>query len=523
MEGAAERSRRAAAVIFGAGAIACVLAFVPGAQLLQYEQFALAKELVLPVVTLLPAAVLLWSARRITLSALEIALLLGLLLAIVSALAAETSAALTFRGLAVAFAAPTAFCVARAVGDDARLLLGLAVILGAVTVVGEMYGLVPSISMQGRAPGGTEGNRNFMAHALVVGLPALLVPYLRDGRRVIQRVSLAGVCLVIIAVVASRSRTAWLGLAVLVLTAAVVWWSSGVVRAERRRITVLAAAIVASVIVALLVPNRLAWTEQRPYWSTLASLADRDSGTGRGRMIQYRNTVSIVAAAPLLGVGAGNWSRAYPAYATPDDPSYRPNAFRPVNRLPNTDWLGIAAERGVPALLLHATFFALLAWGCWRRRREAAVWSGALLALLAAVAVMGILDAVLLRPTPALFAFALFGVAAPPFRSLVTLRVSRLAVIPVLVAAVLFTLDATRRLRAHELGHHRDIATLEAALRVDPTAYQLRATLVYRLYEEGRCDEMRDHAARVLDEYPHVPAVRALVETCGHPNRPVPR
>lgn len=507
--------------MLGVAGVASILAFVPEGRLLYYEQFALAKELLLPLGALLPAVVLLASARRLIVSLLDVVVVVGLMLVVGSALVQDTSVALCWRGLNVAVASAAVFFVARRTREDARLvmLLGLAVVLGALTVVAEAYGLLPRLSLGGRAPGGTEGNRNFMAHALVVGLPALLVLGLGEDRRLIRTVSLAGASLVVVAVVSSRSRTAWLGLAVLVLVAGVAWAATGLVRAYRRRFAVLAAMLVAGVLVAVLVPNRLHWKGANPYVDTLSSLADYHTGTGRGRIIQYRNTLSLIAAHPLLGVGPGNWSRAYPEHATPDDPSHRPGAMQPVNRLPNSDWLGLAAERGIPAVLAHAALLVSLALGWASRLRAAgsskdALWPGVLLGAVGAVAVMGALDAVLLRPTPALLAFALFGLGAPRFRPLAALPGPRLAAVGALVLALWLTFDAGRRLLAHQLGQRRDVASLETAVRVDPTAFQLRAMLAVRLYNEGRCDETIDHAERVMRDYPHLPILRRLVESC---------
>jgi O-antigen ligase len=510
-----QRARSVAAAMVGVGAIVLILAFLPGAARLHYEQFALVKELVLPIATLVPAAIVLWGARRITVTAIDALVLVGLLLAVASVFGHDTSSALSWRGLVVAASSTAAFLVARTTRDDPRLpmLLAIAVAIGAVTAVAEIYGLV-SISMPGRAPGGTEGNRNFMAHALVVGLPALLVPCLRDERPLIRRLALAGVMLAVLAVIASRSRTAWLGLAVLVLVAIAAWAWAGVLRSQRRRSALVGAALLAGVLVAVLVPDRLHWTEPRPYWSTLSSITDHASGTGRGRMIQYRTTLDIIAAHPLLGVGAGNWSREYPAHATPPDPSFRPRALQPVNRLPNSDWLGIAAERGIVALVALVALFVLLARGWIRavRSAEAALWPGAALAMASALAVMGVFDAVLLRATPAMLAFALLGMASLPGRAL-TLPNTRVTAIAVIVVAGLFTADAGRRLRAHQIAQP-DTASLQSAVDVDPTAFQLRTNLVYRLYEEGRCTEMLEHAERVTRDYPHLPALRPLLENC---------
>src|SRR5438128_1070622 len=63
-----------------------------------------------------------------------------------------------------------------------------------------------------RAPGGTFGNRNFMAHLCVIVFPALLVTTLRSRTPRSFGWWTFGIAAVMGALVLSRSRAAWLGL-----------------------------------------------------------------------------------------------------------------------------------------------------------------------------------------------------------------------------------------------------------------------------------------------------------------------
>jgi len=48
-------------------------------------------------------------------------------------------------------------------------------VLGALTGLAQAYGLInTNLASLSRAPGGTFGNRNFMAHLVAIGLPVLL-------------------------------------------------------------------------------------------------------------------------------------------------------------------------------------------------------------------------------------------------------------------------------------------------------------------------------------------------------------
>ncbi len=76
----------------------------------------------------------------------------------------------------------------------------------------QAYGLVTTdLASLTRAPGGTFGNRNFMAHLVTIGLPVLLLVTLEARRRRDFVLGAAGVALAAAALVLSRSRAAWLG------------------------------------------------------------------------------------------------------------------------------------------------------------------------------------------------------------------------------------------------------------------------------------------------------------------------
>jgi O-antigen ligase len=94
----------------------------------------------------------------------------------------------------------------------------------------------------------------------------------------------------------------------------------------------------------------------------------------------YRTTPSIIAANPLLGVGAGNFSLAAKRYALldPEDTPYDHAHDVPLT---------IGAELGIPALLVLAWFWAAIAGAVMRaiRRRGDPAVGALLLAIVAAL------------------------------------------------------------------------------------------------------------------------------------------
>ena len=80
--------------------------------------------------------------------------------------------------------------------------------------------------------------------------------------------------------------------------------------------------VLTSLAFALILPNRLNWRSDSPYLESLTGVANYKEGSGRGRLIQWNNTLAMAAHHPLLGVGPGNWPVFYPRYMSKDDPSF---------------------------------------------------------------------------------------------------------------------------------------------------------------------------------------------------------
>src|SRR5688500_10392507 len=346
-----------------------------------------------------------------------------------SALFAATGC-LAFRAAGVTWAGLALFWTARALARAglARPLLGavaFAAVLGAATGLLQAYGAELPLESTRRAPGGTFGNRNFMAHLTALALPLVAFLTLDSRARLAPYLGAAATLLSAAALLLSRSRAAWLavaaGVAFLLIEGVVV---NGLWRDPRirRRLEALAAACAVGVGAALAIPNALEWRSERPYLESLVGVANFREGSGRGRMIQYRNTLRMASAHPLLGVGPGNWPVAYPIYTTPGDPAYDAGDPIPTNPWPSSDWMAVLAERGLPALaLLWGAAGAMMFVG-WRRARERGRATEGLagLALVAIVivgAVVGSFDAVILLPAPVFLVWTVLGALLPDRKS----------------------------------------------------------------------------------------------------------
>ncbi len=527
----ASATTRVTAALIAVAAFAVVLAALPY-PLFELDRYTFPKELVLSVAATAAALLGLASARRLTLFVVD-ALLLGYLaLSAVSALFA-TNGWLAFRALGVSLAGAALFWCARTVaragrGEALLAWLAAAVVLGAVTGLVQAYGLVTTnLASLSRAPGGTFGNRNFMAHLVAIGLPLLLYVALESRSRLRFLLAAIGVWLAAAALVLSRSRAAWLGAGASGLFLVVEGlWVGRLWMEERvqRRVLQLAAVVLASLALALAMPNRLNWRSDSPYMESLTGVANYKEGSGRGRLIQYGNTLSMAADHPVLGVGPGNWPVFYPHYMSPADPSFDGDDIIPTNPWPSSDWMAVAAERGFVAAGLLVLVGMSIALGAWARVRQGpgqmpSLRDLAIVATLLAVTVVGAFDAVLVLPVPTLFAWTIVGVlasSARPIREIpLTPRLRRASLALVALIGLAFIGRSAAQTVAMAVFTGGDRAEMARAAAIDPGSYRIRMLLARSWARAGRCDRATPLARDAADLFPNHPAPRQLLRACS--------
>lgn len=524
------RAEVAAGAILVLGAIAVVLVALPY-RLFDLDRFFVPKELALAVTTGAAAVVLIESSRRLEIARLDVLLAAWLLLNATSAVFAENWW-LAARALGVTVGGVATFWCARAIactGASRWVVpgLGFATAVASATALAQAYGWEPEIVSANRAPGGTLGNRNFVAHLAAIGLPSLLYVTLVARSWL---TSIFGALLLSVsaaALVMSRTRAAWLALIVtgVVLLAAAIWRRRLVfVGRSGARAVLVAVFAAAAVGAAILLPNDLNWRSDSPYLETAAGVVNYREGSGRGRLIQYRNSVRLAEASPLVGVGPGNWSVAYPEVATRRDPSLDDSGMT-ANPWPSSDWVAYLSERGLPAFAALVLAFLMMGLGALHRVARARTPAGALRALALAGTVsitvlVGCFDAVLLLGPPSLIAWALIGALMAPIRARWAFTPSeatrRVALIVALTCAALFVVRGTSQVVAmaiYSSGPGR-IATVRQAARVDPGTYRLRVRAAELHANRGECRTAIEHAEAARDLYPHAPAPRRILRRC---------
>jgi len=515
------------ATVLGAGAFGVILAETTST-VFELDRFAVPKELVLNVAALLAVPLLATGRQRIVATVPEALLGCFVLWSALCALLA-TNHWIALRAFALTLSGFILFLSARQVAGTAGRrdvllrVLALATIVAALTGMLQAWGIeLPGLAAE-RAPGGTFGNRNFLAHFTVIGAPLVALAALVARRKWSVRLWLAGLVVCSDAVVLTRSRAGWLGLATVAAVAglAVVLHRRLLVpeRNVRRRLTSIVAALATGMVAALVLPNALEWRSDSPYADTLNRLTDYRGGSGRGRLIQYRNTLGLVRRNPVFGSGPGNWFIDYPLVTSPGDPSYAPADPIPTNPWPSSDWVALLAERsgvGVSIVVLAGIAIAIIALRRLRAADPVAAFDAlALLCVLAATTVTGLFDAVMLNAAPTLLTAVAVGLLLPASRPIIDMpsrRRGHTAVVALILAltlaAVLRSGEQLAAIRIVEDGNG-SAAAMNRALAVDPPNYRLQLRLALR----GRCATRLPHARAAARLMPHheMPA-RALAE-----------
>ena len=524
---------RGALRVLQAGAVAIVLAAATY-KLFELDRYFVPKELALHLTALAAILACVPGARRLELTRVDTFLGLYLLLGLISAVTAENHW-VAARAIGITFSGLVLFRAARATAAAGRrwplvAALAAAIVLACVTSLLQAYGVTSDFFSLNRSPGGTFGNRNFVAHLAAIGAPALLVLLVLAPRARSMLISGAGAAILAAALVLSRSRAAMLAILAGALVLALGIWIAQRRFHDRRiarRLPLAAAFAAAGAAAAILVPNALNWKSDSPYLDTVTGVVNYRVGSGHGRLVQYGTSLKLAAEHPLLGVGPGNWAVAYPKVAAKGDPSIDHDDGMTANPWPSSDWIAMIAERGIPATVAFALALVglvVLAFGAMRNSLDLDEFLPplALVAALAATLVVGSFDAALLLAPPTLFVWALLGALATPAAvrmsiPLSTATVRGLVVVggSIIMALLLSARSATQLASMAMFSSATTVGAYDRASIVDPGSYRLQMRIAEIGAERGRCDLVKRHAMRAHDLFPAAPEPTHLLAACG--------
>lgn len=530
MSASSPRDRFALAAL-ALGSVAVVLAAAPY-KAFDLDRYFVPKELVLHAAAVIAALAVVSGAKRVTLTAVDWLLGAFLIVSVVSA-AFATNVWVAERAVAISVSGAFLFWTAGALrragaGNVLLVALAVSVVVAAATSLAQAYGVQTELFSLNRAPGGTFGNRNFIAHYVTIGTPVVVLVALTARRGLATVLGALGIAMLSAALVMSRSRAAWL--AVLVL--AVITGALAVATRKRwrelrtvKRLWILAGAAVAGTVAAVVLPNRLEWKSDSPYLDSATGLVNYKEGSGHGRLVQYANSVRMTEAYPLLGVGPGNWAVMYPRYATRNDPSMSQDDGLTANPWPSSDWVALLSERGVIAVgLLVAAMLALLSRTIRDLRSgqgkdaERVLTAIALIGTIAAAAVVGAFDAVLLIAAPTFLFWTLAGALAPPVTRTASssgdLRVWGTVVVA-LVGVLAVSRSATQLAAMATVSASTRVASLAEAARFDPGNYRIRVRAAQGYLSRGDCVHAKAEARAARALFPSAAEPRRILAACG--------
>ncbi len=520
---------RAARRILQIGGLLVVLAVIRG-PLFDLDRFLVPKELVLHLAAFGALVITLRLVRGLSFGVVDCLLIAFALVSSVSALAAPNGW-LAFRAVGLTWAGLACFWSGRAVaeagiGRPLIAALATATVVGSAIALLQAYDLAVPLLASSRMPGGSFGNRNFMAHIAAIGLPLILYLTLTSRSRVGASAGALGAAISAAALLLSRTRAAWVAVAVgLAFLAVEGVWVKGLwrERATRGRLAILLAAASAGVVVALLLPNGLQWKSDTPYFDSLVGVANFRDGSGRGRLVQWKNTLRMARDHAAIGVGPGNWQVYYPLYTTPGDPAFDRGDPIPTNPWPSSDWMALLAERGlVASALLVAALGGLIVVGWKRSRQHGAGPEGlaglAMVSVLIVTVVTAGFDAVLLLAAPTFIMWTAVGALRPTPRRLVTLPEGAARGLMWGAGAIGLLFAARSALTALAIlvaGTGSSRTALVWASRLDPGDYRLHMLLARKPGREGACAAVREHATDAHDLFPYHDAPSRALRVCG--------
>jgi len=513
-----------------AGVILAVVIALPY-KLFELDRYFVPKELVLHVAAAIIAIALFAARRALSFDRVDGLLAMFLLWSLGASLFA-TNHWLAQRALAVSLSGAIVFWGARAVaarGAYRPILVAAAIacVCAAAFCLAQAYGLDTEYFSANRAPGGTFGNRNFVAHMAVIGLPSLVWCTVTARRPFGALVGSLGAALVGAALVLSRSRAAWLAVAAAVVVLLIpmiasrkYWRDEAHIGGRFARFTL--AAVIGGM-VAIVLPNSLNWNSDSPYLDSARGMIDYKQGSGKGRVAQYRNSLHMAASNPVFGVGPGNWPVEYVRYAPSGDRSLTDDGMT-ANPWPSSDWVAFISERGFLPTAALLVAFAMLFFAALRRWGDLAnpdlvlaqcVLAGTVVTTL----VVSAFDVVLLLASPAFMVWSVLGATSGirPRTHEVKMAPSWLtgAAAALVVASLIATArSATQLVAMSAVGRGGLTAGWVSGAMWDPGSYRINLRVAELYSRRGHCALARGYARQAVALFPHSPAARRIVRSC---------
>jgi hypothetical protein len=360
----------------------------------------------------------------------------------------------------------------------------------------------------------------------VIGLPSLVWCTITARRPFGALLGSLGGAILGAALVLSRSRAAWLAVAACVvllfipMIASMKYWRESQIGGRFARLA-LAAAIGGMAAIAL--PNTLNWNSDSPYLDSARGMVDYKSGSGRGRVAQYQNSLRMAISNPVFGVGPGNWPVEYVRFAPSNDRSLADDGMT-ANPWPSSDWVAFVSERGfIPAAALLSAF-VILFFSALRRWSELenpdAVLAQCVLAgTVVATMVVSAFDVVLVLAAPSFLVWSVLGATSGIRRNSREVKISTRALGISALLLMLLTLVSVARSVAQtvammDVGRGAYTAGWVTGAMWDPGSFRINLRVAELYSRRGHCSVARGYARQAVSLFPHSPQAKRIQRNC---------
>ena len=226
-------------------------------------------------------------------------------------------------------------------------------------------------------PSSTLGYRNFAAMYALLCIPLSLLLFLETRREISLWGWALSTAVLITFLFCTRTRGAWVGLGVSALVGLIalfflkthdthrLWRNIQSTLTREHTIPAIASLLLCIGFLSIVSPNMQGRgfdrnrSDKAQILTSATSILDRSKDQRRSvqdRLFMWQHTQEMIEDHPITGVGAGNWQIAYPAYDGGDIVWESATPRRPHN-----DYLWIAAEIGIPGLLIYLAFLITIA------------------------------------------------------------------------------------------------------------------------------------------------------------------
>jgi O-antigen ligase len=299
------------------------------------------------------------------------------------------------------------------------------------------------------------------------------------------------------------------------------WRDGGGIGGRLARLTL---ATVIGGMVAVALPNSLNWNSESPYLDSARGVVDYKSGSGRGRLAQYENSMRMAISNPVFGVGPGNWPVEYVRFAPSNDRSIAVDGMT-ANPWPSSDWVAFVAERGfVPTVALLGAFMILFfsALRRWDELKDpdAVLAQCVLVGTIVTTMVVSAFDVVLVLAAPSFLVWSILGATSGIRRNVREAKMSPRALGLAAAMLMLFSVLSTARsvteiMAMNAVGRGAYTAGWVTGALWDPGSYRINIRVADLYFRRGHCDTARRYARQALSLFPHSPAARRITRGCS--------